>query len=95
MLQDNACRGRLAVIPSSQVSRTCWPRATSDSANFAADELDLDLGDLKASLVWDFILREAGPSIYNLALEDAGRYFAEKVEELPGRHLKEFGYFAR
>lgn len=62
---------------------------------FAAEELDLDLGDLKASLVLDFILREAGPSIYNLALEDAGRYFAEKVDDLPGRHLKEFGFFAR
>lgn len=62
---------------------------------FAAEELDLDLGEIKASLVLDFILKEAGPTIYNLALDDAGRYFAEKVEDLPGRALPEFGFFAR
>lgn len=62
---------------------------------FAAEELDLDVGDLKAALVLDFILREVGPSIHNAALDEAARYFAEKVEDLPGRHQKEFGYFAR
>lgn len=61
---------------------------------FAHAELELDWGDLKAGLLLDYVLREVGPSIYNQAIADAQRYFAEKAEDLPGvRQEKEFGYW--
>jgi uncharacterized protein (DUF2164 family) len=62
---------------------------------FAKEELELDIGELKASLILDFVLREVGPTVYNQAIDDAGRFFAERVEDLPGRHEKEFGYWPR
>ncbi len=78
-----------------KLPREATAALTASIKRFAREELELDLGDLKAALVLDFILREAGPSIHNAALDEAGRWLAEKVEDLPGRHLKEFGYFAR
>ncbi|MEK6976761.1 MAG: DUF2164 domain-containing protein [Candidatus Thermoplasmatota archaeon] len=62
---------------------------------FAKEELDLDIGDLKAGFILDFALREVGPTVYNQAIDDAARFMAEKVEDLPGRHEKEFGYWKR
>ena len=38
---------------------------------YVAENLDEDIGDLKASLVLEFVLKEIGPSIYNRAVADA------------------------
>ena len=38
---------------------------------YFAEALDDDIGDLKASLLLEFVLREMGPSIYNRAVADA------------------------
>jgi uncharacterized protein (DUF2164 family) len=76
-----------------QLSKETQKLLTASIKRFAREELELDLGEIKASLVLDFVLKEAGPSIYNQGLEDAGRFFAERVDDLPGRQLKEFGFF--
>lgn len=61
---------------------------------FAAEELDLDVGHLRASLLLDFFVKEIGPSIHNAALDEAQRFMAEKAEDLPNaRHEPEFGYW--
>lgn len=78
-----------------QLSKETKAQLIASIKRFAKEDLELDLGEIKASIVLDFILQEAGPSIYNQALEDAGRFFAERVEDLPGRALPEFGFFAR
>jgi len=63
---------------------------------FANDELDTDMGDLKAGFLLDFFLREAGPSIYNQAIAEAQAFLLDKAEDLPAaRHEKEFGYYMR
>ena len=51
---------------------------------YAEEELELEMGDLKAGLLLDYILEEIGPSVYNDAIQDARAYFFEKVEDLEG-----------
>ena len=42
---------------------------------YAAENLDQDIGDLKAGMLLDYVLKEIGPSIYNQAIADAQAYF--------------------
>ena len=57
------------------------------------DELDLEVGDLKATLVLDFFLVELGPSLYNIGIADAKAFFAERTEDLGALSLEEFTYW--
>jgi uncharacterized protein (DUF2164 family) len=62
---------------------------------FAAEHLDLDIGDLKTDLILDYCLREIGPSIYNQAITDARAYFQSRVEDLEGVcYEKELTYWS-
>lgn len=57
------------------------------------DELDLDVGDLKASLVLDFVLAELGPTVYNMGVADAKAFVADRVDDLAALSLDEFPYW--
>lgn len=48
------------------------------------ENLDDDIGDLKASLLLDFCLIEIGPTIYNKAILDAQAWMQERVGDLDG-----------
>lgn len=52
--------------------------------HYFIEGLDQDIGDLKATLVLDFILREIGPAIYNNAVSDVQARMQEIVSELDG-----------
>jgi len=63
---------------------------------FFAKELDDDIGNLKATRVLDFCLREIGPSIYNQAIADAQAYIQEKAADLGGeRYEPEFHFWKK
>jgi len=63
---------------------------------FFAERMDADIGDLKAALVLEFLIREIGPSIYNQAIADAQVYFQEKASDLGGsRYEPEFDYWQK
>jgi uncharacterized protein (DUF2164 family) len=49
---------------------------------YFAEALDDDIGDLKASLLLEFVLREIGPSIYNRAVADAQARIQDMVLDL-------------
>lgn len=49
---------------------------------FAAEELEVDMGDLKASLLLDFALERIGPAVYAQAVADAQRHVIERAEEM-------------
>ena len=51
---------------------------------YFAEALDDDIGDLKATLLLEFVLREMGPSIYNRAVADAQARLQDMVLELDG-----------
>ena len=46
------------------------------------DNLDDEIGDLKAGLLLDFMLSEIGPSVYNQGLADARTFFEERSSDL-------------
>lgn len=51
---------------------------------YCAENLDEEIGELKAGLLFDFILAELGPTIYNQAIAEARAYFEERVADLAG-----------
>lgn len=61
---------------------------------FFAEELDEDIGDLKAGLVLDYFVREIGPSVYNQAIADAQATLEQNVADLSGtRYQPEFDFW--
>jgi len=63
---------------------------------FFSQELEEEIGDLKARLVLDFFLKEVSPTVYNQAMKDAQAYFQDKVSELGDvRHEIEFDYWKK
>ena len=48
------------------------------------ETFDQDMGDLKASLILDFVIKEIGPAIYNSAVSDAQAHMQAFVSELDG-----------
>ena len=62
---------------------------------YFAENLDQDIGDLKAGMLLNYCLKEIGPSIYNQAIADAQAYFQGRVGDLEGVcYEKEFTYWA-
>lgn len=71
-------------------------RLVASIKRYAAENLDEEIGDLKAALLLEFCLKEIGPSIYNQAIADAQSYFTGRVADLEGVcHEDEFGYWPR
>jgi uncharacterized protein (DUF2164 family) len=62
---------------------------------YVAENLDQEIGDLKAGLLLDYCLKEIGPTIYNQAIADAQSYLQERVVDLESVcYQKEFSYWA-
>lgn len=61
---------------------------------YVAENFEQDIGDLKAGLLLDYVLKEIGPSVYNQAIADAQGYFAVRTQDLDGVCFeKEFTYW--
>ncbi len=60
------------------------------------EELDQEIGELRAGFVLDFLLKEVGPSIHNSAIVDAQARMQERVSELDESCFEpEFCYWQR
>jgi uncharacterized protein (DUF2164 family) len=69
-------------------------QAIASIQRYFREEWDQDVGDLKADLLLDYILREIGPSIYNGAIGDAQAYLRDRLADLEATcYEKEFGYW--
>jgi uncharacterized protein (DUF2164 family) len=80
------------------MSITISPDATkqlqASIKRYFAEHLEQDIGDLKASMLLDYVLKEIGPTIYNQAIENAQAYFQGRVADLEGVcYEKEFTYW--
>ena len=63
---------------------------------FFAENMDDEIGDLKAARVLEFCVKEIGPSIYNQAIADAQAYLHEKATDLGGsRYEAEFDFWKK
>ncbi len=79
-----------------KLSSEAEQRSIASIKRFFDDTLEDQIGDLKASLVLDFCLREIGPTIYNLAIRDAQGFMQDKVADLDGTCFEpEFGYWEK
>ncbi len=79
---------------------TLSPEATkqllASIKRYVAENLEQDIGDLKAGMLLDYFLKEIGPTVYNQAIADAQAYFQGRVADLEGVCFeKEFTYWAQ
>ena len=71
-------------------------RLTGSIRRFFTEELDEDIGDLKALRVLEFFILELGPNIYNQAISDAQKYFQEKASDLGDSYYQpEFDFWKK
>lgn len=69
-------------------------QAVASLRQYFAAELDQEIGDLKAGLLLDYVLREIGPVVYNKAIADAKTFFDERSADLGALcHYEEFPYW--
>ena len=69
-------------------------RAIASIKRYFSDELDQEIGDLKAALVLDYMLVELGPIVYNQAIADAKSFFDERSADLAALcYRNEFPYW--
>ena len=70
--------------------------ALASIRRFFQEELDQDIGDLKAALVLDYVLREIGPSVHNAAVEKAQTYMRDRLADLGALASEvEFAYWPK
>ena len=63
---------------------------------YVAENLDEEIGDLKAALFLEFCVAEIGAVVYNQAIVDAQAYFQERASDLEGVcHMPEFAYWPK
>ena len=61
---------------------------------YFTENLEEEIGDLKAKLLLDYCVEEIGPSIYNQAIADAQTFMQDKVVDLDvSLYEPEFGYW--
>jgi uncharacterized protein (DUF2164 family) len=79
-----------------EISPETRKRLIASLKRYSAENLDEELGDLKAGLLLDYCLTEIGPAVYNQAIADAQSYFTDRVADLEGVcHEPEFGFWPR
>lgn len=62
---------------------------------FFREELDDEIGELKARLVLDFLWKEVGPAAYNQGVADAQAWLMERLGDLEGSvHADDSGYWS-
>lgn len=77
------------------LSKEATARLIPSLQRFFADELDVELGEMKVHLVLGYMLKELGPLVYNSAIRDAERFVSERVADLEAScYEKEFTYWA-
>lgn len=71
-------------------------RLVQSVKRYVAEEMEQEIGDLQASMLLDFCLKEIGPSVYNQAVADAQKHLVARVEEMGGVvYQREFGYWKK
>lgn len=79
-----------------ELSNETTARAIASIRRYCDEHLDESIGELKARMFLEFILKEIGPSIYNGAIADAQAYFRDRVADLEGAcSQQEFAFFPR
>ena len=71
-------------------------RLIASIKRYAAENLDEEIGDLKAGPAARLLPDGDRPAVYNQAIADAQSYFTDRVADLEGVcHEPEFGFWPR
>jgi uncharacterized protein (DUF2164 family) len=58
--------------------------------------LDQDIGELKAEMMLDYVLKELAPTVYNQAIQDAQKFVNERVGDMESSvFAAEFAYWEK
>ncbi|HEU4844421.1 MAG TPA: DUF2164 domain-containing protein [Burkholderiaceae bacterium] len=57
-------------------------RLLASIQRYCAENMDEEVGELKARLLLDYCLREIGPSVYNQAILDAQGAMQERIADI-------------
>jgi uncharacterized protein (DUF2164 family) len=68
--------------PPIEIPSDARTRAIASIRRYFREELDQDIGDLKAALLFEYFLAEHGPTIYNQGIADARAFFEERSADL-------------
>jgi uncharacterized protein (DUF2164 family) len=68
--------------PPIEISPVARTKAVASIRRYFREELDQDIGDLKAALLFEYFLAEHGPTIYNQGIADARAFFEERSADL-------------
>ena len=66
-----------------EIDKVLRPQLHASIQRYCREELDVDIGELQAGFLLDYIVREIGPHIYNQAISDAQAQLIKQVEALP------------
>ena len=79
-----------------ELERETEQRILESIVDFFREELDQEIGDLKARLVLRFVLKEIAPSAYNQAVFDVKKHLGDVLDEIDGVCFEpEFGYWMK
>ena len=79
-----------------EFSKEVEDRLLASIKRYFDENMDQEIGDLKARLLLDFCLEEIGPSVYNRAIADAQVCLTDKVADLDGFcYEREFSYWKK
>jgi len=79
-----------------ELERENEQRILESIVDFFREELDQEIGDLKARLVLRFVLKEIAPSAYNQAVFDVKKHLGDVLDEIDGVCFEpEFGYWKK
>lgn len=71
-------------------------QAVASIRRYFKEDLEQEIGDLKAGLLLDYFLRELGPTVYNRAITDARAFFEQRAADLDGVcYQAEFPYWGK
>ncbi len=77
-----------------KISKETKHKLIESIKRYFEENMDEEIGDLKASLLLDYCVKEIGPTIYNRAIADAQAYMRDKVADVEGScYEPEFGYW--
>jgi uncharacterized protein (DUF2164 family) len=69
-------------------------RMIASIRKYVGENFDEEVGDLKAGMLLEFVLKEIAPTVYNQAIADAQTFFQARVADLEGVcYEEEFGYW--
>jgi uncharacterized protein (DUF2164 family) len=79
-----------------ELSKEVNSRMVASIKRYFVESMEDEIGDLKASLLLDFCLKEIAPTVYNQAIADAQAYMQDRVSDLENScYQPEFAYWKK